>query len=135
MLLNDSQSELARIGGHKEKVEMRVVSGKAKGRKLKGLPGTKTRPILDRVKTALFDLLRPTLEQTFFLDLFAGSGSVGIEALSQGAAKGVFIEHSRQACEVIKANLEHTGLSDQALVKQSDSFRYLRNCQKRIGLS
>lgn len=113
---------------------MRVIAGKAKGRNLKSVPGDSTRPILDRVKTSLFDILRPELEGTFFLDLFAGSGSVGIEALSQGAVRAVFLDLEPQAVETIKENLKITGLSNQAEVKNIDAFRFLRNTSQAYDI-
>ncbi len=106
---------------------MRVVSGEAKGVTLQSVPGTGTRPILDRVKTALFDIIRPTLPEAVFLDLFAGSGSVGIEALSQGAKRAVFLDLSKAAVDTIKSNLQKTALSERAEVRHADAFGYLRN--------
>lgn len=113
---------------------MRVVSGKAKGRKLSPVPGDTTRPILDRVKTALFDTLRPHIENWHVLDLFAGSGSVGIEALSQGASFCVFTDLSKVAVETIKENLAHTQLGASAEVRNMDAFTYLRNTSKDFDL-
>lgn len=113
---------------------MRVVAGSAKGKNLKSVPGSGTRPILDRVKTALFDILRPSIEGRQVLDLFAGSGSVGIEALSQGAAHCVFTDTAKTAIETIRANLENCDLSAQAEVRNQDAFTYLRNTKKVFDL-
>ncbi len=113
---------------------MRVLSGRAKKAKLKAVPGSKTRPILGRVKTPLFDILRPIIGGMEVLDLFAGTGSVGIEALSQGAAFCVFIEASAQAARTVRDNLENSGLSEFAEVRQSDAFTYLRNTKKSFDL-
>ena len=113
---------------------MRVVGGSARGRKLKSVPGDSTRPVLDRVKTALFDILRPEISGLKILDLFAGSGAVGIEALSQGADHCTFIDLERRAIETIRENLETTGLSDQASVQLADAFRYLKNCKDSFDL-
>lgn len=113
---------------------MRVIGGKAKGRQLATVRGDNTRPILDRVRTALFDLLRPALDGLAFLDLFAGTGSVGIEALSQGAAHCTFIDLNHKACEVIRRNLETTELAAQAEVLQTDAFAFLRRNQRPFGL-
>lgn len=113
---------------------MRVVSGSAKGRNLLAVPGDGTRPILDRVKTALFDTIRPTLDGIQVLDLFAGSGSVGIEALSQGAEHCVFLDISKKAFETIKSNLQTTGLTTKAQVLNQDAFAYLRNTKKQFDL-
>jgi len=105
---------------------MRVVGGIARGQPLALVPGKGTRPILDRVKTALFDILRPRIAGMQLLDLFAGSGSVGIEALSQGAAHCTFIDLRREAIATIKKNLETTGLSAQATVRQSNALEFLQ---------
>lgn len=113
---------------------MRVVSGSAKGMKLLAVPGDTTRPILDRVKTSLFDILRPHLEGMRVLDVFAGSGAVGIEALSQGAAHCTFIDLAKPAVETIKKNLAHTNLTQQATVLCNDSFRFLKNNKDEFDL-
>src|SRR5260221_21381 len=85
---------------------MRVVTGEAKGRKLKGPKTAGTRPIIDRVKTALFDILSTRVEDARFLDLFAGTGGVGIEALSRGAASGTFIEINYSVLKLGRENLK-----------------------------
>ena len=105
---------------------MRVISGEAKGRKLLPVPGQVTRPITDRVKESLFNILGRQVVNSLFLDLFAGTGSVGIEALSRGARRAVFIERNRQALKVIAENLKITGLADRAQVVSSDVFKFLR---------
>lgn len=104
---------------------MRVISGQAKGRKLRAVPGDKTRPITDRVKQALFDILGGDVVGLRFLDLFAGTGSVGIEALSRGAERAVFVEQSAAAVRVIRRNLETTQLADQARIVRADVFDFL----------
>lgn len=104
---------------------MRVIAGKAKGRKLRSVPGDVARPITDRVKESLFNILGDEAVDAFFLDLFAGTGSVGIEALSRGARRAVFVERSRRAIETIKENLKITGLAAQAELIQDDVFRFL----------
>jgi len=104
---------------------MRVISGTAKGRKLKKVPGDSTRPIMDRVKESLFNILADDVAGTRWLDLFAGTGQVGIEALSRGAAEVVFIDNVRAAIRVIQANLQHTQLNDGASLLMSDAFAYL----------
>jgi len=113
---------------------MRVVGGSAKGRALKSVPGESTRPILDRVKVALFDILRPTLPGMRMLDLFAGTGSVGIEALSQGAEHCVFLDLSDKAIKVLRDNLETTDLAARAEVRHADAFTYLRMSQRSFDL-
>jgi 16S rRNA (guanine966-N2)-methyltransferase len=113
---------------------MRVVSGSARGKKLLLVPGRGTRPILDRVKTALFDILRPRIDGMHVLDLFAGSGSVGIEALSQGAAHCTFTDLGDKAIATIRSNLANTGFSDRADVRQTDAFGFLRTTRKAFDL-
>ncbi len=105
---------------------MRVISGSAKGRKLKKVPGDTTRPIMDRVKENLFNILGGWVADTRWLDLFAGTGQVGIEALSRGAAEVVFVDKVRPAIRTIQANLAHTKLTAGAKVVQADAFDYLR---------
>lgn len=104
---------------------MRVISGKAKGRKLADVPGPGTRPITDRAKSALFSILGDDVPGARFLDLFAGTGQVGIEALSRGAAEAVFVELGHAALNTIKKNLQLTGLAPDAEVVRADVFRYL----------
>jgi 16S rRNA (guanine966-N2)-methyltransferase len=113
---------------------MRVVSGSARGKKLLLVPGRGTRPILDRVKTSLFDMLRPRIEGMHVLDLFAGSGSVGIEALSQGAAHCTFTDLGDQAVATIRRNLANTGFSDRGDVRQTDAFAFLRTTRQSFDL-
>src|SRR5512136_2030349 len=105
---------------------MRVISGSAKGRNLQSVPGDSTRPITDRVKEALFNIFSADIVEARFLDLFGGTGGVGIEALSRGAAHAVFVEKNRKAQETIKANLLHTKLSDRAEIVRGDAFAYLQ---------
>jgi 16S rRNA (guanine966-N2)-methyltransferase len=112
---------------------MRVVTGEAKGRKLKAPKTTGTRPIIDRVKTALFDILSTRVEDARFLDLFAGTGSVGIEALSRGAASARFIEMSHSVLKLVRENLKITGLADRAETIHADAFKFLQNCQDEKG--
>lgn len=105
---------------------MRVVSGEAKGRRLKSPKTTATRPIIDRVKTALFDILSVRVEDVYFLDLFAGTGSVGIEALSRGAANATFIELNASMLKLLRENLQITGLAGRAETLHIDAFKFLR---------
>ncbi len=113
---------------------MRVVGGSVRGKKLLVVPGDGTRPILDRVKTSLFDILRPQIAGMDMLDLFAGSGSVGIEALSQGALSCTFIDLAYKAVATIKKNLASTGLAERALVFHMDAFEYLGATKKQFDL-
>lgn len=105
---------------------MRVITGKAKGRKLMMAPGGGTRPITDRAKEALFSIMGDWIEETRVLDLFGGTGGVGIESLSRGATWVDFVDLSHQAVETIRANLRHCGFERQASVTRLDSFAYLQ---------
>ena len=105
---------------------LRIIGGKARGRRIKAVPGDSTRPITDRTKESLFNIIGQDIEKASFLDLFAGTGSVGIEALSRGAKYTRFIDILRPAVEIIKANLEATGLQEGSHVLQADSLNYLR---------
>lgn len=109
---------------------IRVISGEAKGRRLRMVPGGTTRPITDRVKENLFNIVGDEVVNTRWLDLFAGTGQVGIEALSRGARGAVFIDNAPAAIRIIYKNLNHTGLQDNATVIRDDSFRYLQRKQK-----
>jgi 16S rRNA (guanine966-N2)-methyltransferase len=104
---------------------MRVTGGEAKGKTLRTLKGAETRPTADQVRKAIFDILGPQTEGARVLDLFAGSGALGIEALSRGAAEAVFVESSREACALIAANLAETGYRGEGLVRRSDVDRFL----------
>lgn len=104
---------------------MRVIAGSAKGHRLYAVPGRETRPITDRVKEALFNILGDCVLGAWVLDLFAGTGAVGIEALSRGAAHAVFIDKSPAALRTVRRNLEHTRLLERATLVQADAFRYL----------
>jgi 16S rRNA (guanine966-N2)-methyltransferase len=104
---------------------IRVIGGEAKGRKLHLVPGSATRPVADRVKEALFNILSADVQGCRFLDLFAGTGSIGIEALSRGAAHCVFLDTDRQAVRTIHTNLELTGFEGRAEVHRQDAFGYL----------
>ena len=91
---------------------MRVIAGKARRLNLKTVPGMDTRPTTDRIKETLFNILQPELLDCHFLDLFSGSGAIGIEALSRGAARAVFVEKNPKACTCIRENLTFTKLAD-----------------------
>jgi 16S rRNA (guanine966-N2)-methyltransferase len=105
---------------------MRVIAGSAKGIRLASVPGKSTRPITDQVKEALFNILGTDIDGSYFLDLFGGTGAVGIEALSRGAEHVVFMDINYQAYKVIQKNLEATGLTAYATVLKKDAFTYLR---------
>ncbi len=103
---------------------MRVISGEAKGRNLKS-PGRATRPITDRVKTNLFNILGPDVADANVLDLFAGAGSVAIEALSRGARSATLVELDHQALSAIRENLALTRLEDRARVVRQEVFKFI----------
>lgn len=105
---------------------MRIITGLYKGRRLKTLEGLKVRPTSDRLRETLFNVLAPRIEGTSFLDLCAGSGAVGIEALSRGAGSATFVEASRKAAQIIQENLNHCGISEGATVIQKDVLAALR---------
>ncbi len=113
---------------------MRVVGGKARGMRLLSVPGEGTRPITDRVKTALFGVLGERVQGARVLDLFAGTGSVGIEALSRGAARVVFVDRSPKALRVLRENLRRTRLEEGAEVVLDDAFRYLSRTEEPFDL-
>jgi len=104
---------------------MRVISGRAKGRKLKMVPGDITRPVIDRVKENLFNILGDWIVDTRWLDLFAGTGQVGIEALSRSASGVVFIDSAKAAIRTIHENLKITDLAENAEVFRANAFDYL----------
>jgi 16S rRNA (guanine966-N2)-methyltransferase len=106
-------------------VSLRVVSGSARGRKLKSVPGDTTRPITDKVKQALFNILAGDVIDSTWWDLFAGTGAVGIEALSRGAASVRFTDLNRAPVETIKWNLEHCKFTAQAEIRRGDAFAML----------
>lgn len=111
---------------------IRVIAGIAKGRRLKLVPGDSTRPIMDRVKEALFSILGREIQGATVLDLFAGTGSVGIEALSRGAAHVTFVDLDRRAVETVRDNLELTRLSEKATLRRADAFAVLRGTPDRV---
>lgn len=101
---------------------MRVIAGEARGHKLETLKGNATRPTMDKVKGAIFNMIAPNICDSCVLDLFAGSGALGIEALSRGAQRAVFVDKSRDSIGIIKKNLEHTKLKEKSLVINSDAL-------------
>ncbi len=108
-----------------------MIAGKARGKKLRSVPGEATRPVTDRVKEALFNILGGDIQGASFLDLFAGTGSVGIEALSRGATFVRFLDTDRLAIQTIRGNLAHTQLSEGAEVIREDAFRFLERAADR----
>ena len=113
---------------------MRVISGKAKGKVLKTPDGMLTRPTADRVKEALFSIIQFELPGARVLDLFGGTGQLGIEALSRGAQYAVFVDEQEPACALIRENLKRTALTDQGRVLRSDYLQYLKRCKEKFDI-
>jgi 16S rRNA (guanine966-N2)-methyltransferase len=105
---------------------MRVIAGSARRLLLKTPEGMDTRPTTDRIKETLFNMLMPYIPGAVFVDLFSGSGGIGIEALSRGATKAYFVENNQKAVACITDNIEHTHLTDKAVVLKQDVFAALR---------
>ena len=104
---------------------MRVITGTARGMRLKELPGLETRPTTDKVKESVFNIVQFDIEGRRVLDLFGGTGQMGIEALSRGAASCTFVDVRKEAAAVIRANLAHTKLEEQGKVVQGDYLAFL----------
>ena len=113
---------------------MRVITGKARGVALKTPDGQHTRPTSDRVKEALFSIIQFDIPGTTVLDLFGGTGQLGIEALSRGAKKAVFVDEREDACRLIKENLRRTKLEQDGQVVRSDYLSYLNRCREKFGI-
>jgi len=109
---------------------MRIITGTCRGRKLVTLAGDHTRPTSDMVKEAVFSILMPRIENARFLDLFAGSGQMGLEALSRGALSAVFCENYRPALEIVRKNVELCKMEDKSRLVQNDALSFLRSCKK-----
>ncbi|MEK6753369.1 MAG: 16S rRNA (guanine(966)-N(2))-methyltransferase RsmD [Chloroflexota bacterium] len=106
-------------------MSLRVISGIAKGRKLKSVPGDTTRPVMDRVKEALFNILADDVIDSTWWDLFGGTGAIGIEAISRGASFVRFSDLNRAPVETIKENIEHCGFAKQTEIRRGDAFSLL----------
>lgn len=113
---------------------MRVISGSARGANLKTIEGNDTRPTTDKVKGAIFNILANEIYGTKVLDLYAGSGALGIEALSRGADLAVFAEKSAPAADIIRKNLEHTKLIDKAKILKNDVFSVIKTLPEKFDL-
>ena len=113
---------------------MRVITGSARGRRLKELQGMETRPTTDRVKEGMFSALQFDLEGRKVLDLFAGTGQLGIEALSRGAKSAVLVDAGDAACRLIRENLRRTHFEQAARVVRADYLTYLGSCRERFDL-
>ncbi len=113
---------------------MRVITGKARGIQLKTPDGMQTRPTADRVKEALFSIINFDVPGAKVLDLFGGTGQLGIEALSRGAESAVFVDAREDSCKIIRENLRRTKLEQQSKVIRSDYLDYLRRCKERFDI-
>lgn len=113
---------------------MRVITGSARGVVLKTPEGDLTRPTTDRVKEALFSIIQFDIPCAKVLDLFGGTGQLGIEALSRGAKHAVFVDHREEACALIRENLKRTKLSELATVVKSDYQNYLSRCKEKFDI-
>ena len=113
---------------------MRVITGTARGRRLKTPPGLDTRPTTDKVKESIFNIIQFDIEGRRVLDLFAGCGQMGIEALSRGAEHCTFVEMRRDASAVVRENLAVCQLEAQGSVKQMDAPAYLQSCREKFDL-
>lgn len=110
---------------------MRVIAGKARRLQLKTVPGIDTRPTTDRIKETLFNILQPEIPGSRFLDLFSGSGGIGIEALSRGAEYAVFVEKNPKACTCIRENLSFTKLAENGKLLNMDVLMALRTLEQK----
>ncbi|MBO8171082.1 MAG: 16S rRNA (guanine(966)-N(2))-methyltransferase RsmD [Bacillaceae bacterium] len=110
---------------------MRIIAGDKKGMRLDSVPGMSTRPTSDKVKEAVFNVIGPFFEGGRVLDLYAGTGSLGIEALSRGMDHALFVDADRKAADIVKKNLKATGLMDKSEVYVNDADRALRALRKR----
>lgn len=113
---------------------MRVITGKARGIQLKTPDGMQTRPTADRVKEALFSIINFNIPGAKVLDLFGGTGQLGIEALSRGAVSAVFVDAREDACKIIRENLRRTHLEEQGRVVRCDYLDYLRRCREKFDI-
>ena len=113
---------------------MRVISGTARGRKLKELQGMETRPTTDKVKESLFNIIQFEIEGRRVLDLFGGTGQLGVEALSRGAERCTFVDQRREAVSLIRENLKLCGLSERSRVVQGEALSFLASCGEKFDV-
>ena len=113
---------------------MRVITGKARGVQLKTPEGMLTRPTADRVKEALFSIINFDIPGANVLDLFGGTGQLGIEALSRGAKRSVFVDAREEACQLIRENLRRTKLAQDGTVIRSDYMDYVNRCRETFSI-
>mgnify|MGYP001625229437 FL=1 len=113
---------------------MRIISGKARGTKLYTLEGLQTRPTLDRVKESLFNIIQARIVDSIFLDLFAGSGAIGLEAVSRGATKAILCDNSEKAIEIIKTNTKKTHTEDKVKIYKMQYDRLLKSLKEKVDI-
>ena len=113
---------------------MRIITGTARGRKLETLEGMEVRPTPDKIKESLFNIIQFQIEGRVFLDMFAGSGQIGLEALSRGADKAYFLDASKKSIAVIEKNVAACGFEDKARVINADSIVYVRNIHEEFDV-
>lgn len=113
---------------------MRIISGDRRGKRLVTLDGLDVRPTSERVKESVFNILQFSIEGRTFLDLFAGCGQMGLEALSRGAKAAIFVDSSKASLKVIRQNITSTGLADRAEVHEGSFESYLRRCSRKFDL-
>ena len=113
---------------------MRIISGKARGTKLNTLEGNLTRPTLDRVKESLFNIIQNDIMGSIFLDVFSGSGAIGLEAASRGAKKVILCEKNKQAIEVIEKNISKTHLENEVILYKKDYENMLKDLKEKVDI-
>ena len=113
---------------------MRIITGTARGRRLQTLPGEGTRPTTDKVKEGVFSAIQFDVEGRRVLDLFAGSGQMGLEALSRGAARAVMVDSNPKAAEIIRQNCQSCGLQAQSVVLCADALAFCSGCQDEFDI-
>lgn len=114
---------------------MRIITGSARGKKLVTLEGEQVRPTSERVKESLFNIVQFDLEGRKILDLFAGSGQLGLEAVSRGAAHAVFVDCAKESIEVVRKNVSHCGFGDRVEIVQNDSLAFLASNRRKFDLA
>ena len=113
---------------------LRVISGKARGLNLDSLPGLSTRPTLDKVKQAIFNMLFDKTYDAIVLDLFAGSGAMGIESLSRGASSCTFVDCEKDAVDIVSKNISKAKFDTQSIVVKSDYISFLKSCNQKFDI-
>ncbi len=113
---------------------MRIIAGSARGRKLKPVPGEATRPTTDRSKESIFNIIQFDIEGRDALDLFAGSGQLGIEALSRGASSCTFVDMNTKACDAVRENLRSSEFEENATVRPGEALSFISSCRRKFDL-